>query len=222
MLLGSAAIALGLSSCQEGGNFTLFGYTTQPNYRPGIHTVRVPIFYNRTYFRGLEFQLTEAVIHEIESKTPYKVVSCNQAADTELTGTILSYTKGLLNVNNVNEQRDVEITLAVEFTWRDLRTGEALSKAPLRPGEIPAPPPTPLQMPDGPPGTVPPPVITAPIGPTGAFAVSNPDKVVVSLPTHYIPELGQSQQSSFQDNTRRLAREIVHLMETPWTLPCPQ
>ncbi len=62
------------AACNSEGHFTFLGYTTQPTYDPGIRTVYVPIFQNITYARGVEFDLTRAIIREIESKTPFKVV----------------------------------------------------------------------------------------------------------------------------------------------------
>jgi hypothetical protein len=126
-LLACTAVVLALPSCETDGNFTVLGYTTKPNYDCSIHTVRVPIFQNRTFRQGVEFDLTRAVVREIEAKTPYKVVGADSNADTELTGTIISFTKGTLNVNPLNEIRDQETDLVVEVTWRDLRTGEFLS-----------------------------------------------------------------------------------------------
>src|SRR5947208_344009 len=80
-----------LPACtSDGKNFCVLGYTTQPNYDTSIHTVHVPIFKNDTLRRGLEFELTRAVVREIEAKTPYKVVSDCNHADTELTGTIVT------------------------------------------------------------------------------------------------------------------------------------
>ncbi len=125
-LLG-ACLALFLPSCAGDGNFTILGYTTRPNYDLSIHTVRVPIFRNQTFYRGLEFDLTQAVVREIEAKTPYKVVSAGCDADTELTGNIVQFTKIILNRNQVNEVREAETILGVEIVWRNLRTGEILS-----------------------------------------------------------------------------------------------
>src|SRR5436190_23661824 len=90
-------LALLLPSCDWDGHFTILDYTTRPNYDTSIHTVRVPIFENVTMRRGLEFDLTRAVIREIEAKTPYKVVSAGCAADTELKGRIVTLNKNLLN-----------------------------------------------------------------------------------------------------------------------------
>src|SRR3989442_5642243 len=144
-LLG-ACLALFLPSCDGDGNFTILGYTTRPNYDLSIHTVRVPIFRNQTFYRGLEFDLTQAVVREIEAKTPYKVVSAGCDADTELTGNIVQFTKIILNRNQVNEVREAETILGVEIVWRNLRTAEILSLPRKGPG---APPPVPADLPPG-------------------------------------------------------------------------
>ena len=75
----------------------------------------------------LEFDVTKALVREIEAKTPYKVVSCRESADTELKGTILSLTKSLLNRNQLNEVREAQTLMRVSIIWRDLHTGEILS-----------------------------------------------------------------------------------------------
>jgi len=188
-----AAVCLVLPSCQEDGNWRVLGYTTKPNYDCTIHTVRIPIFKNilmgDSVTRGIEFQLTQAVVREIELKTPYKVVGPNENADTELTGTITTYSKVLLNRNQLNEVREAENDLVVAIEWRDLRTGELLSK-PHR--TTPAPPP--------PPGLPPP-----KDPPTLVFAKGD-----------FIPELGQTTTTLRQQAVNNMAVEIVSKMESPW------
>ncbi len=183
-----------LSSCDWDGNFTVLGYTTRPNYDRSIHTIRVPIFKNLTFYRGLEFDLTRAVIREIETRTPFKVVSASCAADTELTGTIITFNKNLLSRNQQNEVLEAETVLGVQVVWRDLRSGEILSKARQGPG---APPPVP--------GTGPlrPPVLPG-------------DGVLVQSTGDFIPELGGSITTGQQQNVNRLAVQIVNMMEIPW------
>src|SRR5437588_5541433 len=131
-LLALAAAACLLPSCESGGHFTIFGYTTQPNYDTCIKTVYVPIFQNETITdqvrRGIEVDLTRAVVREIELKTPYRVVSDRCRADTELTGRVVNLNKDVLNRNPLNEIREGQTVLTVEITWRDLRTGDILSK----------------------------------------------------------------------------------------------
>src|SRR5262245_54370855 len=53
------------------GNQTLF--------RTDIRTVYVPVFQSDSYRRNLGEWLTEAVIKEIETKSPYKVVHTSDA-----------------------------------------------------------------------------------------------------------------------------------------------
>ena len=80
-------MSLATAGCTSTGQLNLFGYTTEPNYDPSIRTVYVPIALNSTLRRGLEFQLTSAVIREINSKPtgcmPHRIAS-GEGADTEL------------------------------------------------------------------------------------------------------------------------------------------
>ena len=191
LLLAVAAVALTLPSCQSDGNLTVLGYTTRPNYDCGIHTVRVPIFVNHTYWRGLEFDLTRAVVREIEAKTPYKVVGPDVDADTELTGEIVAFTKATLNVNPLNEVREQQTTLAVNVVWRNLRTGEFLSDSAHRPGSGPAPVvpvlpgATPLAV--GP-GSLAPGVISPPTGPgDGRATLGQPTEPVIGANGKPVP-----------------------------------
>src|SRR5262249_1307172 len=113
LILLVGMISCALAGCSSDGHFTFLGYTTRPNYDCDIRTVYVPIFQNVTFRRGLEFDLTRAVIREIESKTPFKVVSCADGADTELTEKIITRNKAIVNVTQINEIREAETTLGV-------------------------------------------------------------------------------------------------------------
>jgi hypothetical protein len=140
LLLALAGAALLVPACEGDGHFTLLGYTTRPNYDTHYHTIRVPIFKSKTFWSavpvpGLEMELTRAVIREIEDKTPYKVVGDDCQADTELIGTVVSFNKAILNYNQNMETRETETTLVVELYWRDIRTGEILSRPMRRPGQ---------------------------------------------------------------------------------------
>jgi hypothetical protein len=134
-VLACAGVSVVLPACEWDSNFTIFDYTTAPNYDPKYKTVRVPIFQNKTYRRGLEYDLTKAVITQIEEITRMKVVSGQ--ADTELIGTITMTSKNVLNLNQLGEIREGEAVLTIELVWRDLHTGEILT----RPGKRPIDPP---------------------------------------------------------------------------------
>src|SRR5947209_7218334 len=65
------------------------GYQWASLYRTDVHTVALPIFANKTYWRGVEFELTEAVAKELEAHAPYKIVPRGKA-DTVLEGEIIN------------------------------------------------------------------------------------------------------------------------------------
>jgi hypothetical protein len=183
-LLALAGIGLATPACTwddmfawNDGKPTLFWYRTAPNYDTRIKTVRLKIFKNNTPWAvvpvpGLEMQLTQALQREIEQKTPFKVVQGN--ADTEISGSIKTFTKINLNYNQLNEVRECETTLVVEVLWKDLKTGEVLS-APSQRSIEPLPPAgllpgqeDPLNAPNPVPGApLQPPIITAPNTPGG-------------------------------------------------------
>ena len=176
-----------LAGCTADGHFQFLGYSTAPNYDQSIRTVYVPIFENTTLRRGLEFQVTRAVIREIEAKTPYKVVDCLEKADTELIGKIVGRRKSLINANQVNEIREAEVMVNVEVTWRDLRPGhmgEVLSGG-FRPDSRLAP---------NDPRNIPPPVLITPLA-------------------TFIPELGGSLASAEAKLADHLGIQVVSMME---------
>jgi len=102
-------------------------------YRNDVHTVHVPIFEYDGFHRGFAQQLTEAVIKEIESSTPYKVVSADRA-DTTLTGRITRFQKNLIFINEYSDVRDFELGTYAAVSWIDRRGDSVLMR-----GDIPLP-----------------------------------------------------------------------------------
>lgn len=97
---------------------------TRSLYRPDIRTVYVPMFESDSLRRNLGERLTEAVVKEIELKTPYKVVH-RPDADTILTARITTETKRVVAEQVDDIPRNIEADLAVEVSWHD-RRGEYL------------------------------------------------------------------------------------------------
>ena len=124
-------LLLGLGGCgynQSGStnNKLEGGYKWNSLYREDIQSVAVPIFTNKTFSRGVEFRLTEAVQKEIEAKTPYKVIP-RERADTILEGEITNVSLGTLTRDWVtNLPRETSVTMQVDLVWKDLRTGRIL------------------------------------------------------------------------------------------------
>jgi hypothetical protein len=96
-------------------------------YRQDVKTVAVPVFANRTYYRGVEFNLTKAVINQLESRTPYKVVPKEQA-DTILEGEVISAGVHFQSRSQIMGLPQEQLYyLVVNFTWKDMRTGQQLT-----------------------------------------------------------------------------------------------
>ncbi len=102
------------------------GYTARSIYPTDIATVAVPVFKNTTFRRNLEFELTEAIDKNIEARTPYKI-SGESHADSILTGKIVSVQENVLtNRLQNNLPQETQVTIVVNFTWKDTRTGKVL------------------------------------------------------------------------------------------------
>lgn len=105
-------------------------------YAPDMETVFVPVFESASFRPDLGERLTEAVIKEIELKTPYKVVGSPDQADSVLSGRVVSDRKRVLIENRNDDPRETEFTLAVEVSWVNRRGGMIRD-----PHLVPLPPP---------------------------------------------------------------------------------
>jgi hypothetical protein len=196
-------VLLAVTGCQSGRDFTLFGYSTRPQYDDSIRTVYVPTMKNTAFQttpnRELEVDITKAIIREIEAKTRMKVVSDRERADTELLGTLVGIRKSVVNVTQQNLTREAEVTATANFVWRDLRTGAVLSNR--RPAVAPEAP-----IPFDP--SLPPPEAV----PVDEKAV--PAQIVVV--GRIIPELGESNATANLSVANQMAKQVVHMMEAAW------
>lgn len=107
---------------------------SQSLYRADIRTVYVPIIQSDVFRRDYGERLTEALVKEIELKTPYKVVHYPNA-DSVLTGRILDESKRVIAENAFDEPRVLEHNVLVHVTWMD-RYGNVLmpdSRIPVSP-----------------------------------------------------------------------------------------
>ena len=92
-----------------------------------IHTVYVPMFESVSFRRNLGERLTEAVMKEIELKTPYKVVS-DPNADSILSGRIVEEGKAVLIGSRVGDPRELQVNMRVMVGWTD-RQGRLLRES---------------------------------------------------------------------------------------------
>jgi len=102
------------------------GYQWTSLYRQDVHTIAVPIFTNTSYYRGDEFNLTKAIITQIEQRTPYKVVDRDHA-DTILEGQITRVRRQTISSDRNSALPQEQLyAIEVSFIWKDLRSGKVL------------------------------------------------------------------------------------------------
>jgi hypothetical protein len=208
-LLTAAGASLTAAAGCRGGFPTIFGYNVGAAalYDKNVCTVYVPMCNNRAFqttpYRGLEVDVTAAVVREIGAKTPFKVVSDPSRADTELLMNIADINKNLLNRTQQNTIREGEVVVALDVLWRDLRTGKVLSntRPPVDPHALDPIPPFDPNVPVTPPVSVVPPDLPTRIVGTGRL----------------LQELGETNASASKRAVDNLATQIVSLMEKPWS-----
>jgi hypothetical protein len=100
------------------------GYSSETTYPTEYRSVAVPIFKNDSFYRGLEFTITEAVIKEINLRTPYRVLP-EDSAETILEGRITAVQEGTLSRSREGGvPQEVEMRVVMDLVWTDQRSGE--------------------------------------------------------------------------------------------------
>jgi hypothetical protein len=94
------------------------GYSTSALIRDDIHTVHVPVFDNHTWYRGIEVELTRAILDEIKQHTNLLIAS-GADADSTLEGEITDIQLETLTKTEDNVVLLKRITIEVRFRWRD-------------------------------------------------------------------------------------------------------
>jgi len=119
LLLLALIISAGCAPYQF-GNAALFP--------PGVRTVHVPIVRDTTFRHDLGVRLTEAVIREIELRTPYKVTA-DPSADSTLRCEVIGETKRVLTETNADFPRALDAAVQVRAAWTDRQGRLLLSNA---------------------------------------------------------------------------------------------
>ena len=111
-LLACAGLAAPGCAAYRFGNETL--------YAPDVTTVYVPMIESDSFRRDMGERLTEAVIKEIELKTPYKVVGTPDA-DSILAVTLQGDSRHLLAENSFDDPRLSESVVFSQVSWLNRR-----------------------------------------------------------------------------------------------------
>ena len=101
-------------------------------YAPDVTTVYVPMIESNSFRRDLGKRLTEAVVKEIELKTPFKVVGTPDA-DSIMSARLVGDSKSVILENRNDDPRLYEIGRAVQVTWLNRRRDTYVSYIRLAP-----------------------------------------------------------------------------------------
>jgi len=122
VFLSSAISCLYLGGCTKTGS-----YSNEWLFPEDVDSVYVEMFDNRSFRRGVEYELTDALAKRIEAKTPYKIISSRDRADTVISGQIVSIGESLLSLERETGQPlEKEVELWAVVNWKNLKTGQLL------------------------------------------------------------------------------------------------
>jgi hypothetical protein len=119
----TASVAASGAPARQGGK----AYKWSSLYRDDVRTVAVPIFQNRSFRRGVEVNLTKAIVNQLEATTPYKVAP-REHADSILEGEILDVHLRTMTTGVGSLPQEQLYIVRLNFTWKDLRTGKILTE----------------------------------------------------------------------------------------------
>lgn len=102
------------------------GYAFATTYDTDISTIHVSGFGNETFHHDLEFLLTDAIVKEIQSSTPWRITSA-EYAQTTLSGTIVGAEMTRLSTGRTSGLvQELAVVLTIDYEWKDARTGQVL------------------------------------------------------------------------------------------------
>ncbi len=121
VLILFCALPAGLVGCGDSG------YTNESLFPSNVSTVCIKMFDNRTFWRGVEYELTDALAKRIEADTPYKIVSNQDLADTVIEGQITSIAEHALSTDReLGSVLEKEVEVLAVVQWKNLKTGDLL------------------------------------------------------------------------------------------------
>ena len=116
-----ALLSVTLSGCG------MFGYSNESLYPQNVASVRLEMFDNQTFRRGVEYELSDALAKRIEADTPYKIITSKDRADTVISGRITNIQEAGLSVEReLGGILEKEVEIQAVVNWKNLKTGELL------------------------------------------------------------------------------------------------
>jgi lipopolysaccharide assembly LptE-like protein len=116
---GAAGVAALLQLATISCGYHLAGHT---GALPGIQTIGIPTFVNRTSRPELEQRITEHVIDEFTTRGRARIVPGEEGAQAILKGTILSYTLNPVAINELGRATRYEILITAHVILSEVAT----------------------------------------------------------------------------------------------------
>jgi hypothetical protein len=122
-----ALFCLCLCALFTAGCSGMAGYSDESLFPQDVESVRLEMFDNQTFRRGVEFELSGALSKRIEVDTPYKIVTDADRADTVIGGQLVSIEEMALSTDrDIGTVLESEVLLRVVVHWKNLKTGDLM------------------------------------------------------------------------------------------------
>ncbi len=109
------------------GCAALKGYSNKSLFPGNVKSVCLEMFDNQTFWRGIEYELSDALSKRIETETPYKILSDRNRADAVISGQIVSIGESALTTERETGRiLEKEVELVAVVNWKNLNTGQLL------------------------------------------------------------------------------------------------
>ncbi len=103
------------------------GYSNTSLFPDDVDSVYVEMFDNRSFRRGTEFTLSNALAKRIEAQTPYKVVSSRDRADSIMGGQLVAIGESILTLErDLGRPLEKEVILTAVVNWKSLKSGRLM------------------------------------------------------------------------------------------------
>lgn len=121
-----SAICL-LSSILLGGCGASTGYSNASLFPNDVNNVYLEMFDNRSFRRGIEFTLSDALAKRIEVDTPYKIVSDRDRADSVIGGQVVTAGESILTIErDIGRALEKEVVLTAVVNWKNMKNGKLM------------------------------------------------------------------------------------------------
>jgi outer membrane lipopolysaccharide assembly protein LptE/RlpB len=118
-LSGALVAVAALAGC----GYHLSGHS---NALPGIQTIGIPMFVNRTSRPEIEQRITEHIIDEFTTRGRARLVPGEEGAQAVLKGAILSYTQNPVTISEQGRATRYEILITAHVTLSEVATDKIL------------------------------------------------------------------------------------------------